>query len=407
MAQGLAATSVLASPFFLTSGNILSTIVFDQLWWALIFVVLIRILQTDNPRLFLAVGVVAGLGLMTKHNMLFLGLGLAVGLLLSPERRYYRGPWLWLGGAIAIAMFLPHIIWQVNHDWPTLDFMSGLRRTVLAHSSIAGNLVELTIGLNPASLALGLLGVGFFLKSDSGKAYRTVGWVIVIVAVVSVALKSKSYYIAPLLPPAAAGGAFLVERYLAARSREWMLALVLTPMLAWAAVTTPLAMPVLSLDQLLRYTEALGKTEERNWTGGSQRLPTLFADMLGWPEMVERVAEVYSELSPDEQSRITIYARNFGQAGAIDLFGPEKGLPSAVCGGHSYFLWGPGDRAEDLLLTVGEPVVDLEPQCDEVELKAIHRHPYAMSLEQEVPIAICRGLHPPLKELWPRVRSGY
>jgi hypothetical protein len=178
-------------------------------------------------------------------------------------------------------------------------------------------------------------------------------------------------------------------------------------MIAWAAIGAPLVMPILPVEGLLRYTETLGMTEERNWTGGSQRLPTLFADMMGWPEMVDRVAEVYSELPPDEQSRITIYTRDFGQAGAIDLLGPERGLPSAVCGGHSYFLWGPGNRAEDLLLTVGEPVEDLEPHCDEVELKAVHRHPYAMSLGQEVPIAICRGIRPPLKELWPRVRSGY
>ncbi len=407
MAQGLAATAVMASPFFLLAGNILSTIVFDQLWWALVFLVLVRLVDVDDPRLFIAVGVIAGLGLMTKHNMVFLGFGLALGLLLTTERRYYRGPWLWLGGAIAVSIFMPNIIWQMQNDWATLDFISGLRRTVLAHSSIVGNVTEIVMGMNPVSLAMGIVGVWFFLGSSRDKTYRLIGWVLVIVAFVSIVLKSKSYYVAPLLPPAVAGGALVIERYLATRSKGWVVTALLAPMIAWGAIAAPLMMPILSLEGLLRYTATLGMTEERNWAGGSQRLPTLFADMLGWSEMVERVAEVYSELSPDEQSRITVYARNFGQAGAIDLLGPNKGLPSAVCGGHNYFIWGPGDRAEDLLLTVGEPVEDLEPRCDEVELKAVHRHALAMSLEQEVPIAICRGLRPPLEELWPRLRSGY
>jgi hypothetical protein len=407
MAQAVAATAVLTSSFFLTAGSLFSTIVFDQLWWALIFFVLFLLLDTDDPRLFVAVGALAGLGLMTKHNMVFLGLGLAVGLLLTPERRHLRGPWLWLGGAIAAVIFLPHIIWQIQNDWPTLDFMAGLRRTVLAYSTITGNLVQIAMGMNPVSLAVGIVGICFLVGSPRAARYRLIGWIIVIVAFVSIVLKSKSYYIAPLLPPAVAAGGLVIERFLKERSKGWAVALVLVPMIVWAAVTAPLSMPILPLEGLLSYTEFLGKTEERNWTGGSQRLPTLFADMLGWPEMVDQVAEVFSGLPPDEQARITIYTSNFGQAGAIDLLGPQKGLPPAVCGGHSYFLWGPGDRAQDLLLTVGEPVDGLEPHCEEVELKAVHRHPLAMSLEQEVPIAVCRGLDPSLEERWPRLRSGY
>jgi hypothetical protein len=364
-------------------------------------------LGTDNPRLFLVFGVVAGLGLMTKHNMVFLGFGLAVALLFTPARRHYREPWLWLGGAIAFILFLPNILWQTTHDWATLDFLAGLRRSVLAHSSISGNLIEMTMGLNLMATLLALLGIYFFLRTKEGRSYRLIGWIVAVVAIVSIALKSKSYYVAPLLPPAVAGGALFIERLIAARWRKWVVGALLVPMLAWGVITAPLAMPVLSLYGLLRYTELLGMTEERNWTGGSQRLPTLFADMLGWPEMVDRVAEVYSGLSEVEQSRITIYTSNFGQAGAIDLIGPKKGLPPAVCGGHNYFFWGPGERSEHLILTVGEPVEDLRPLCEEVELKAIHTHPYAMSLEQEVPIAICRGLHPPLRELWPRVRNGF
>lgn len=402
-AQALAGLVLLTAPLFRITANMLSPIPFDLLWWAAAFALLVRLLHRDEPRLFLWLGVVAGLGLVTKYNMLLFGLGLVLALAATPERRFLRTRPLWLGGGIALAILLPNLLWQYQHDWPSVGYVLGLGRVLLAETPLAQFLNELVLGLNPLSWPILAAGLYFTLRTEEGRRYRVVGWLCLSLYLVLLVLRGKSYYFAPLHPPLLAVGAMVVERKLRRTAQRAALAVVVCAGL----VMLPMALPILPLRAFLVYSALLGQTVHGSFTGETQRLPSHFADMHGWPELVDAVARVYDGLAPEEHARAAIYARYFGEAAAIDILGDARGLPSSISADFNYFYWGPGEPVPDLLVVVGLPAERLERMCGAHEVVAVHTHPYALAPEQTVPISICRALVRPLGEMWPELRSGF
>jgi hypothetical protein len=127
--------------------------------------------------------------------------------------------------------------------------------------------------------------------------------------------------------------------------------------------------------------------------------------MFGWPEMAAKVAEVYNKLRPAEKSKCGIFAQNYGEAGAIDFFGPRYGLPHALSGHNNYFLWGPDDYTGEVMIVLGDRREVLEKYFDRVELGSEFQNPYAMPYENNLPIWICHGGKFPLKDLWPQLKK--
>jgi hypothetical protein len=208
--------------FFLRTGNMLCLPGFEPLFWVLASYLIVRIIQEDNPRLWLWVGVVVGFGLMNKHSMLFLGFGLVIGLLLTPLRKHFKSPWLYGGGAIALMILLPNLIWQINNGWPTLGFLINLKAGVMSHISLFQFLAGQLLYLHPFNAVLWAAGLGFFLFTNAGKPYRLLGWVWLIVFVLLVVTKSKIYYLAPAYPAVIAGGAILLERRILCKGMKWL-----------------------------------------------------------------------------------------------------------------------------------------------------------------------------------------
>ena len=133
-------------------------------------------------------------------------------------------------------------------------------------------------------------------------------------------------------------------------------------------------------------------------------LPQLFADQFGWEEMAATVAGVYNSLPPDVRAKTAIYCQGYGQAGAIDLFGPKYGLPPAISPHQSYFLWGPhGYTGESMIVLDGRPD-DMKQHFAEVRKVAHVEHEYSMPYEH-FDVYYCQGLHPPLAEWWPRLKN--
>lgn len=413
-AQTVAGVSVLTGASFLLAGNILSTIVFDLLWWTVALHLFVRWLRTRDGRLELWIGVVIGLGLMTKHNMAFLALGFAC--LLAGEaaaRALGRGGaerpalatrWPWLAGLVAALLVLPHVVWQAAHGWPTIGFLRGLGRG-LQHTPLRAALLEFALTVNPLTLPVAALGVALIV-SRRGRPFRPLGALVAIVVAVLAAGRGKSYYFLPVYIPLLAAGGVFVERLLVGRAR-WLATAILAAVVLSGAALVPFALPVLRVDRLLQYSRAAGMTRWGNFTGTTQPLPAHFADMFGWPGLARDVADVYHQLPAADRSRAVIYARNFGEAAAIDFFGPRYGLPRAVSGNHSYFFWGPGDRPGDVLITIGDRLEDLRHTCAEARIALVHVDPLALPVESPVPIGVCRGLPAPLQTLWPRLRSGF
>ena len=194
------------------------------------------------------------------------------------------------------------------------------------------------------------------------------------------------------------------ERWLARPRLQWLKFAYPALMLVTAALLAPLAIPLLPPETYIRYAQALGLQQPRIETHRLGPLPQLFADQFGWEEMAATVARVYNGLPPEVRPKTAIFGQNFGQAGAIDLFGPRYGLPPAISGHQSYFLWGPRDYTGESMIVMDDRPERLAELFTSVRRAATVYHPYSMP-HQHFDVFYCRGLKWPLKSLWPRVRN--
>lgn len=402
-AQCLAAISVMVAPVFLIIGHIFSMNAFDHLFWALAVYVLALILKYDRPKLWLLFGLIAGVGLMNKYSVGFLGLGLVVGLLITPARKHLLSKWLWLGGALAFLVFLPHIFWQIRHDFPTREFIENATRYKNLPLSPMAFLAESILQMHPFTLPIWLLGLGCFF-SGRGKNYRLFGWTYISILALFLATRAKPYYLSPAYLMLLPAGALVIERFIQRRNWNWLKPASLAVLVAGGLVTLPYALPVLPVETFIRYLDFLGLrpgSGERHELG---KLPQMYADMFGWENMVETVAKVYNSLSDDDKTKCAVFAGNYGEAGAIDFFGRKYGLPKAISGHNSYWLWGPGDRPAEIVIAVGVSADDAKKTFEQVELGGTIASEYAMPYENNLPVYICRKPNLTLKEVWPRTR---
>jgi hypothetical protein len=404
-AQVLAALAVFFAPVLMTFGHFFSMNVFDLLFWSILELLAVQILKHDRPRLWLVLGVVAGLGLNNKYSVGFLLFGLGVGLLISPQRRQLATRWPWLAGGLAALIFLPHVWWEAQNGWPSLEFM--------ARASVEKNLpispldffLQQILLLSPLAFPLWFGGLCALLFAPSMRPVRALGWAYVAVFVLFVTQHAKVYYLAPLYPVVFAAGAVALGHVAARRQWRWPLPVADALIVAGGLIVLPLAVPVLPVETFLAYQDALGLTPPQMERTERGALPQVFADMFGWTEQVDTVARVYAQLPAEQRARAVVLVRNYGEAGAIDFLGKERALPRAISGHNNYWLWGPGDlRDGDTVIALGPPREVLEQAFSEVErVDTVHCR-YCIPFESELPVHVARGFKVPLAELWQRLK---
>ena len=403
-AQALAALAALIAPVFLGSDHFYSMNTFDILLWTLAAWLALRALSAGSPRHWLALGVVLGLGLLNKISVMWLIAGLSAGVLVSPARGVLRTRWPWLAVGVALLLFSPHVAWQVQHGWPTLEFMRNATGRKMAGVNPLGFLSGQILEMNPVTLPLWLGGLVWLLFSRAGRAGRPLAVMYLAVAAFLLAGgRSRASYLAPAYVSLFAGGAVAFERITSARPRA-VRAIAVTLLVALGAVAAPLALPLLPVQNYIRYAKALGmapSTEENLRIG---LLPQHYADMFGWVELVDEVEKAYRTLSPEDQARCSIFGQNYGEAGAITVLGRRRGLPPALSGHNSFWLWGPGERSGDVMIVVGGDLEDNQRVFHDLRRVGTAHSKYAMPYEQEMPIYIGRGLRVPVRELWPQLR---
>ncbi|MFI5397902.1 MAG: ArnT family glycosyltransferase [Candidatus Binatia bacterium] len=406
-AQGLAALAVIVAPFYLAVGNFFSMNAFEPLFWMMAAYVLIRIVDTEHSKLWLLFGIVAGLGVENKHSMLFFGFGVVMALLLTRERKRLLDKWLWLGAGAAAAIILPNVVWEIAHDWPTIEFMRNAQAYKIAALSPVDFVAQQILMMQPLTLPIWLAGLGYFF-SRQGQRYRFCGWIYVVVLAVCIVQKAKPYYLAPIYPLLLAAGAVVFEKVVQRSGREWLRPACISGLAIGGIITAPLALPVLPVDTLVRYARLLhlgegakGATSETQKLG---ELPQYFADMFGWEDVVSAVSIAYESLPAEERAKAVIYASNYGEAGAIEFLGKVRRLPGVVSGHNNYWLWGPGNYSGDVVIVVGGVSRDLESLFEKVERVGAVRCSYCMPFENDQPVYVCRGLRRPLREIWPRLK---
>jgi hypothetical protein len=400
----LACVALIIAPAYLALNTILTMNAFEPLVWTACAFILVRILKTDDARLWLWFGIVAGLGLMNKHSTLAFGFAVVVGLLVTPARRYFLSRWLWIAGTVAFVIFLPNILWQIKYGWPTIEVLRNADKNQNVAFSLAEFLKGQILFMHPLAFPVWAAGLYFYLSAKAGRPYRALGWTYVALFALMVAFRAKVYYLVPVYPILLAAGGVQFEDWLARTQWAWLKPATVALLLAGGAITAPFALPVLPVETYLRYQKFIGLEPPRMEKFSLGALPQHYADMFGWPEMTETVARVYNSLPAEERARCAIFARNFGEAGAIDFFGPRYGLPKSIGKHQNYFLWGPRDYTGECVITIGEKLTDVQKAFDQTDLAAVVTHPYAIPHENNLPIFVCRRPKKPLKEIWPDVK---
>ncbi len=404
-AQGLAALTTLVALGFLAVDNFLSMNAFEPLFWIGCAYLLIRIINTGNQKLWIWFGILAGFGLENKYSMLIFGVGLVLGLLLTPQRSLLANRWLWIGGAIAFLIFLPNLLWNIDRHFPFLELQANIRRS--GRDVPLGPLAFFSqeiLAMNPVNLPIWLAGLWFYFFSSVGKSFRALGWAWILSAAVILYASPRIYYLWPAFPLLFAGGSVIFEAWLDRPRLRWLKLAYPALMLVAGAVLSPLVLPILSPETYIRYTKALHLGPPPIETHKLGPLPQIFADQFGWEEMTATVAGVYNNLPPEIRTKTAIFGQNYGQAGAIDLFGPKYGLPPAISAHQNYFIWGPrGYTGESVIVMAGHQQ-DLESRFAGVQKVASVYHPYSMPYEH-FDVFYCRGLKRPLNEIWPQVKN--
>ena len=404
-AQGLAALAFLLAPGCLALDHFLSMNAFEPLFWMGCAWLVIRIVRTGEARLWLWFGLVAGIGLENKHSMLIFGFGLVAGLLLTRERRILRTRWFWMGGLLAFLIFLPNLLWNIQHHFPFLELQENIRRSGRdVHMTPLSFFGQEILAMLPLTLPVWLAGLWYLFFHRDGKPFRALAWAWLIAAGLIVTLNPRVYYLFPAFPLLFAAGGVAWERWLAASRLQWIKPAYAALMVLMGALISPLVLPVLPPDTYIRYSTALHLQPPRIETSRLGPLPQLFADQFGWEDMARAVAGIYNGLPPEVRARTCIFGQNYGQAGAIDLFGPKYGLPRAISGHQTYFLWGPhGCTGESVIVMAGRRE-SLEREYAAVRVAAHVENPYSMPYEH-IYIFYCQGLKQPVSEVWPKVKN--
>ncbi len=403
-AQVLAMTAALIAPFYLALDQYYSMNAFDILLWGLIAYLLLRILQGGSPRSWLLLGVVLGIALENKVSALWLGGGLLVGLLLTPQRAVLRTRWPWLAAAIAFALFAPHLLWQAAHDWPSVEFArNAIARKLVAMPPQAFLKAQIEGMLVPAA-PVWLAGIVFYLFLPVGRGLRSLGWAfLAIFTFLALSGNSRAIYLAPAYIWLIPAGGVAVEGALA-RFGSWMRAGILVVLAASGILTLPVVLPVLP-ERTLALAMERQKNRRVEERFGVRALPEFLSHMCGWNEIVETLVSVHGRLPPQEREAARILAPNYGVAAAVDVIGRRRGLPASVSAHNSYWLWGPPTPSANVMIVVGQTETKLREWFAEVTLVAHTRCDYCMPYEDGQPVWVVRGPRMPLEEIWSRLKT--
>jgi len=411
----LSAICALIAPQYLSNGSLLGTNCLEpNLWMGCGYFAILAIKQ-NNPRYWLWFGVVAGLGLEEKYSIAVFGLGIVVGLLLTRQRRVFLNRWIWFGGLAAFFIFHFNLLWNIRYHWPFVQLMHNIRAE---HRDVVLGPVpyffQQTLLVNPLTAPIWLAGL-FALFCRRLKPYRALGWCYLVCYAVFYALHGKNYYLAPVYPMLLAAGAVVIESMIdgtgkiegsdRGRPRQWLKPAIAFVLLANGAYLIPVTVPVLSPDGFLAYAKYLPfKLPVMEHAHARAALPQWYADQFGWKEIADEVAVAWNRIPAADRSDCGIFAQDYGQAGAIDFFGRRQGLPPALSGHQTWFLWGPRGYSGNCMIVVDDRREVLEGLWEHVEYVGTSAdNPYA--LEKQIDVFICKGAKfGTLAQLWPQLK---
>lgn len=363
----------------LAVGHLLSTATFDYFLWTLAVWMLIRLLDGGDQREWLVLGLVVGIGLQNKHLIGLLAVAVLIAVVASKQRRLLAGRWPWMGAGAAALLALPNLIWQAANDWPQLEMARALANR--SDGPVAFVLEQ--VGILSITLAVpAAVGLWRLARSPDLRRWQPLASTFGLLFVFFLLTGGKSYYVAPLFPALLAAGALWFEQ-LQGTGKRVMAGAGAAGIIIGLFIALPLLPP--SSMSALDATGELGET-------------------IGWPELVDQVAAVHRSIPAEQRGEVAIFTGSYGEAGAVDVLGPDAGLPPAVSGHNNYWLWGPPDRHGPVIGVgwVGDVLRRICPDTAEVGKIS---NPYGVENEEAgLPLFLCLAPERQLAEIWEDVR---
>ncbi|MGK5551471.1 ArnT family glycosyltransferase [Actinomadura kijaniata] len=388
-AQLMTAGAFAAGPFLVASGHLLSTATFDLLLSTAIVWLAVRWVRTRDHRLFLVIGVLAAVAGNIKYLAAPLLAALVVGLLVTGPRDFVRRPALWAGAAVAALGTAPGLVWQARHGWPQLEMADQ----IAAEGDFGGRLgfVPFQIVLSGTVLAvLWIHGLVRLLRSPDLRPYRFLAYAYLLLNVVFLITAGKPYYLAGLWAALWAAGAVEIERRGAPRGMAWAVSVPAYAIVGAMTVLTTL--PVYPVGRLKDTPQPAVNADA--------------AETVGWPRLTAEIARVHRSLPPDERARATILTSNYGEAGAIDRYGPALGLPRPHSGHNGYWYFGrPADTGGPTIVVGPDSAAPLTRFWTQVTVAGRVDNGVGLDNEEQgKPVFVCRGQREPWARLWPKLR---
>ncbi len=393
----LSAICIVIAPQYLSNGSLLTTNCLEpNLWMACAYFAILAI-KLEEPRYWLWFGVFAGLGLQEKYSIALFGFGIVVGLLLTEQRRVFLNRWIWVGGVAAFLVFLPNLLWNLHYGWPFVQLMHAIRAE--GRDVVLGPVdffVQQTFLLNPIIAPIWLTGLFALLFWKRLRPYRTLGWCYLVSYGVFEILHGKSYYLAPIYPMLLAAGAFAIEWALVRPETgrpilQWVKPVIAVITLASGIHLLPVTVPVLSPEKFISYTKTLPfKLPVTEYSHAHAALPQWYSDQFGWKEIADETEVAWNQVPQAERADCGIFAQDYGQAGAIDFFGRKHGLPGAMSGDRTYWLWGPRGYSGNCMIVLDDQKEVLQRYWNDVQYVGTSA-PNEYALEQQIPVFLCKG----------------
>lgn len=380
--QTLAAVAMATSGFVIGSGHLTSTATFDLLAWTVLLYLVVRILRTGNDRLFVVAGLVAGIGLLDNDLVAFLLVGLGIGVVVSGPRRLFRSPWLWVGVAIAMAIWMPYLIWQGHNGWPELTVSRNIASGGSGSSTPRWSLVPFQFFLaNPWLAPVWVAGLWRLLRVEDIRWARAIGWCWLFLVVAFTAGGGKAYYLTGMLAVFLGAGAqpcLEWARRKPSRQRGWMIGAGISGLVA-----AVISLPVVPLAHL--HESGLVAV---NYDTGEQ---------VAWPTYVDEIMGIYRQ-----QPGSVILASNYGEAGAVERYAHL----TAYSGHNGFWWWGPPPGEPATVVTVGFPEYYLLRFFRQCTLGTrLNNRLRVDNDEQGAHVFVCSGMRSSWAATWPRLKA--
>ncbi|MGD1017210.1 MAG: glycosyltransferase family 39 protein [Roseiarcus sp.] len=401
-AQTLAGLCVLLTPTLMTFGVLLTTHCLQPPTWLACAWILTRRIEGGDERWWLALGAVVGVSLESYDQIALFLVGLAVGVVATPLRRSLARPWVYAGAGLALALASPNLVWQARHHWPFLQVVGDNLLKNVAQAPLA-SLLQQAFFVGSFTAPVWLAGLWRLVARPPRPELRALGIACVVVVAVVVGAGGRAYYSAFAYPILFSAGAVAWEAWLRRPAAQWAAATLVAVFGIRAAPTT---LPILPPATLVAYMQATHYSVKDNQFQITDLgdLPPIFADMFGWPELAAAVSAVYRGLPPDERAQAVFFANNYGEAAALDLYGPALGGPPTISGNTSYYLWGPGGASGEVLIALGRGAPDFPDAYDDIRAAGRTDAAFAKPSETGLTIWVMRRPRTPLAAIWPLLK---